>query len=161
MKKELRARFKRDQSVLVIGKLAAHFIKKLVKLDLDLTSRPFSYYAKKDKSNLLSSKRMKKDIDKFDLVILEWSLDDDIDLFTKNIFKRKDTVFPKNLIRLFRNIPDSDLRFLAKRAGLPFKTQKRGHFHEELDSLEARYPEIKHSLGSSIQLMSNLETRKP
>ncbi|MBN1386272.1 hypothetical protein JW968_04855 [Candidatus Woesearchaeota archaeon] len=154
IKRALRKRFRRGQKVLVVGSLAKHYFQKLIMLPLDITFRTFRSYDVRDREAIFRSASFRRDLARFDAVVLEWSLDDDISYFLSSVFSGGSAVFPGNIVRIFAGVPDDDLIFLS--GGKGFRKGRRLAFHGLIESLEKSYPEVRNSFVRSIRLMERL-----
>ncbi len=96
--------------------------------------------------------------EKADKVVVPWTLDHECMLFMdkfggKNFNIEKEN---KKIIKLFITIDEKSLIEFCKIKKIKYKQMKQNKLKKELDKLVVKYPEIKYSLGKSIEILKKI-----
>ena len=125
--------FKKGDRILVKGGMDKYFVKSILK----------------DMPVKLVSKGGNK-------VVIQWSLDDEINEFVKALFEGKKVKKIKG-IKLLKVATDKELLMFAKIKKIKFKPNKKDKGVQMfLDAVEAKHPNIKYNLLHNIQLLNRL-----
>jgi tRNA(Ile)-lysidine synthase TilS/MesJ len=124
--------FKPKDKILVLGDVADYLVKSITK---NMNIRIFS--------------RKNKKINK---IVVEHTLDDELNQFVKEIFQNKKHKKQGKTIKILKNITDKDIMLFAKIKGLRFKPNKKDKkFQDFLDQVQARYPNAKYNLLRNME----------
>lgn len=93
---------------------------------------------------------------RFTKVIKQWTADDEINLFLKQMFYGKKEKQPK-FVKLLKVITDEEAAKFAKLKGIKFKPNPKDHIVQEfVDRMNAKYPDTKYKLIKSIEMVDKL-----
>jgi tRNA(Ile)-lysidine synthase TilS/MesJ len=128
--------FKKGDKILVLDALDEFFLRSIT------SELPVEIYSKKAKNV------------KFTKIIKQWTADDEINVFLKQIFygkKEKKETF----LKLLKVITDEEAEKFAKLKGIAFKPNPKDKLVQEfVDRMNAKYPDTKYKLIKSIEILS-------
>ena len=129
--KEIRQHpFKKGEKVLIIGKLAEHFLNHINKIEIAKT------VAEKEK-------------DGYDKIILPWTADDEADNFYEQITSSNPNLKENSkVIKLFKSILDKELAEAAKILNIEFINKAR---NQDVEKINKKYPTAKFGLVKSSE----------
>ena len=124
--------FKKGDRILVKGDVNKYFVESILK---DL---PVKLFFKKNNN--------------INKVVVEWTLDDEINEFVKALFlNKKVKKAGKTDVRLLKVLTDEEVKKFAKINKIKFKPNKKDKAVQEfLDNVEAKHPNIKYNLLKNI-----------
>jgi hypothetical protein len=135
--------FRPNDRVLIIGDLSKYFVESIAK---DMPIKVFSL-AKFDK-NFVKKNNINK-------IIVEWTVDDEDNLFLKDLFLGQGMKSMKSSISLLSVITDKEAKLFAKIKKLKFKENKKNKDVQKfLDDMEKKDP------GAKFRLLKNREFLK-
>lgn len=101
-------------------------------------------------------KKSSKNTEKYNKIIIPWSLDDEAEEFLDALFnKKKKQKQNKKIIKLLINLSDEEIKLFAKIKGFKYKKRPKSKIKKMLDLLEKRYPGYKFSLLNSTKALSS------
>jgi len=126
--------FKPKDKILVKGDVAKYLVKSITK-DMDV--------------KIVSKNYNKK--------VIEWTLDDELNQFVKNMFEGKKQPKQDKTIKILKNVTDKDAVLFAKIKGLKFKPNKKDKKVQYfLDKIQEKYPNAKYNLLRNIEELRKL-----
>ncbi len=132
--------FKKNDKILVKGELNKYLVPKIIK---DL---PCKIYYKQAKG--------------IDKIVIQWTLDDEINLFLKELLTGKKAKQNPKHIKLLKVITDKEAARFAKIKKLKFKPNKKDKAVQHLiNKMTEHYPDTKYKLFKSIELLRGLRTK--
>jgi isochorismate hydrolase len=135
--------FRPKDKILVIGDLNKYFVESIAK---NLPMKLF-FRAKEDKG-LIKKNKINK-------IIIQWTADDEDNLFLESLFLGKKIKTDKKHISLLKVVTDNESKLFAKIKKLKFKENKKNNDIQKLmDDLERKDP------GAKFRLLKNQELLK-
>jgi len=129
--------FRPKDNVLVLGDLSRYFVESITR---DL---PIKVFYRKNK--------------KVNKVVVEWTADDEANLFLEGLFSGKKIKQDKKHVKLLRVITDREARLFAKIKKLKFKENKKNNdIQKFIDELEKRDTGAKHGLLRNADMLNRL-----
>jgi hypothetical protein len=148
----------KNDKVLIVGELTEKVFKEIIK------GLPLKIETIGDKEfhsdTLKFIKRLEKQQDKYDKIIIPWTAEHECCLFLEQMTSKKPNfsylgkTINNKFIKLFRILTEEEAIQLAKQNNLTFIERKQDTFTEILDKMQSKYPEARFSLLKSID---NLE----
>ncbi|MFH1849717.1 MAG: hypothetical protein ABH879_06025 [archaeon] len=140
VRRELRnAGIRPGQRVLVMGRVAGFFARKILTMPLDI-------------SVVRRDGRIPKG---YDAVIVPWTLDDEVERFLQDVFSGRQPRAGNGHVKLFRTVTRDELSEFCMLNRLRYSC-KKNRLGRLLDRFSAKYPETKFSLLKSIERISKL-----
>ncbi len=95
---------------------------------------------------------------KADKVVIPWTLDHECLLFMKKFGDKnyKKIKTDKKTVKLFITIDEESLIEFCKIKKIKYQPIKESKLKKELDKLVDKYPEMKYSLGKSVDVLKNI-----
>lgn len=157
----------KDDRLLVIGDVCGYFVARIIKdLPVKIVKAKFDGELVEvfddEKSNKSGNNKIKGMIkkNKVDKVIIPWTLDHECLLFMTKLFDkgfgRDKLKQDKKHIKLFLTIDEKSLIEFCRIKKLEYRPIKEHKLRAELDRLSEKYPEVKYSLGKSIEFLNKL-----
>jgi len=129
--------FKPEDKILIKGDLSKYFVESITK---DLPVKIFSN--KNKKSNKIA---------------IDWTADDEANLFLEELFLGKKAKVEKRYIRLLRVITDKEAELFSKIKKLKFKRNKKNKDIQKLiDDMEKKDPGAKYRLLKNFDMLNRL-----
>lgn len=99
-----------------------------------------------------------KDKKKADKVVIPWTLDHEGLSFLGKFFEKEFGMEKENkkYVKLFKTIDEKSLFEFCRIKKIKYKKIKDNELSKELDKLSKKYPELKYSLGKSVEILKNL-----
>ena len=89
-------------------------------------------------------------------VVKQWTADDEINLFLKQVFYSK-KIKQKKFVKLLKVITDKEASKFAKLKKIKFKPNKKDKLiHDFVDVMDKKYPDTKHKLIKSMEGLNDL-----
>jgi hypothetical protein len=134
--------FRLGDKVLVRGDLSRYFIESIAK---NLPIR--SYFNGRGDKNFIKKNKINK-------VIVEFTIDDQVNLFLESLFGNKSMKSIKSNISLLKVITDKEAKLFAKIKKLKFKENKKNkNVQKFLDEMEKRDPGAKYRILKNINIL--------
>ena len=127
--------FNAEDRIFVVGDVAKHLVKSITKnMDVKFVSK------------------------NYDKKVIEWTLDDELNQFVKEMFQgKKHEKEDKKHIKILKNVIDEEVKLFAKIKELKFKPNKKDKTIQKfLDSVQARFPNAKYNLLRNISELREL-----
>ena len=137
---KLHSPFKKDEKVLVFGRLAEVFLEKAMPnlpLKITLTNKEYDRI---------------KDLSKYDKIVVPITADDEAELFYSEITKRKVNLKEnKKIVKLFRTILNDELIKAAKILKIKINNKNNINKNKELRKIHKRFPHSIFGLRKSAE----------
>ena len=132
--------FRKNDKILVKGQLNKYLVPKIIK---DL---PCKIYYKQTKG--------------INKIVIPWTLDDEVNLFLKELFTGKKIKQNPKHIKLLKIITDKEAARFAKIKNLKFKPNKKDKPIQHLiNKMTEHYSDTKYKLYKSIELLKRMRTK--
>ena len=129
--------FRKNDKILVTDDLDMYFVKSITK------KLPVKIYRKQ-----VRNVRLK--------IVKQWTADDEINLFLKQMFYGK-RIKQEKFVKLLKVITDEEASKFAKIKGLMFKPNKKDKLVQDfVDEMQKKYPDTKYKLIKSIEALKSL-----
>lgn len=144
IKKDVRtqAPFKKDEKVLVFGKLTKIFLDKIIEnLPLKIEESKSKY----------SKDVLNKDFKEYDKIVLPWTSDDEAEMFYSEMTSNKpdfNKMGHSKFIKLFKSVLERELITASKILNIEFEPQER---NKDLEKINKKYPSAKYGLVKSSE----------
>lgn len=127
--------FSKKDKILIVGELAGYFIKSLL-----------------DKNPCEKTYRKRKVKGDFDKIVIEWTMDDEIDSFFYSWFNgKKEKKFPKKYVKLLLPITDEEALKAAKILKIKFVPRKKNKDIKHIvDFMSSKYSETRYNIVKRI-----------
>ena len=137
--------FRKDDRILVLGEVNKFFIESILK------KLPVKLFFRKDRK---SGKKINK-------IVVEWTLDDEINEFMKAVLEgKKIRKKDKRHVKLLKVVTDKEVLLFAKFNKIKFKANKKDPLVQKfLDEVEEKHPNIKYNLLNNIRELRKLGQR--
>ncbi len=128
---------KKNDKLLIKDSLSLYFIKKIIKSPIKIVKK--------------NGKNVKE--------VIQWSLDDECNLFLFKFFKPNFNIKNNNkIIKLFKTVTDEELIEFSKIKHIKYRTlNKHNNIENLLNNLNKKYPEIKFSLLKCIENIKEIK----
>ena len=104
----------------------------------------------------ISAAASAKGFDRFDRVIMPYSIDDKIEMFLRQMFEGKKLKKSKKELWLVEHLTDNEIEQLLKLKKLKFKQKKKSELGLLLASLEQRLPRTRFALARASELFRKI-----
>ena len=137
--------FRPKDKVLVIGEINKYLVESIVKnLPIEL------YFRNKIDSTFIKSKKLNK-------IVIEWSLEDEINEFLKKIMLKK-TIKKDNKIRLLKIMSEKQIKEFARIKKLKYKVNKKNaELEKMIKRIDEKYPNAKFNLIKNIEILKKIK----
>ena len=128
--------FRVNDKVFVVGDVAKYLVKSITKnMNIQFVSK------------------------NFDKKLIEWTLDDELNQFVKEMFEGKPhKKEKKRLVKILKNVTDKKVKLFAKIKKLNFKPNKKDKVTQKfLDDVQARFPNAKYNLLKNISELREIQ----
>lgn len=145
--------------LLVVGEVCSYFVARMIK---DLPVKIVKAKFDNELADMFDEKRVNGIVkkNKINKIIIPWTLDHECLLFMTKLFGKgfgaNRLKEDKRYIKLFVTIDEKSLTEFCRIKKLEYRPIKEDKLRAELDKLAEKYPEVKYSLGKSVELLKKL-----
>ena len=123
VKKQLLGKLKRDFKMAVMGDLAYYYVTNLY---------PNFEFKKLEEESIADFFKISSLLQLFDLIILPWSMDDQLNLIWNNL--RLKNIKKKEFLPIFLNIQDRELLIVSKLLNINYFPKEKDYLFDDLDN---------------------------